>query len=441
MGGTGGKTLFGEDLGGNERKAKRPSSGAPRVKRPDRRQSVLRPEVIDDLLPPDHRARAIVAAIEKLDLSAFYEPIKSRGTDPGRPATDPQMLVALWLFAISEGVGSGRQLERLCERDDAYRWICGGVQVNYHTLTDFRVDHGRALDDLLTQLLGALMHEGLVKLQRVAQDGMRVRASAGAASFHRIRSLRKCIAAAKEQVKRAKAMLDKDDPTRSDKARVARERAARQREDRVTKALAELKKLQASAKSKEDAEGTRVSTTDPDARVMRMPGGGHRPAYNVQLATDTESNVIVGVGVTNVGSDRSQLSPMLDDVVRRTGKLPDDWLADGGFVNFGSIQEAGEQGVDVFAPPQSAKVTDPLEPRPTDPEHVAAWRRRMGSRKGKEVYKQRAATAERVNADLRAHRGFDQLPVRGIDKALMVSLWMALTYNILTWISASPPVA
>src|SRR5215468_3325304 len=214
----GGTTLFGDDLGNPEGKKKaKPASGAPRVKRPNRRQSILRPQVIDELIPPDHRVRAIVKFLEEMHLDAFYAPIKSRGDEPGRPATDPAMLIALWLFATSEGVGSGRQLERLCERHDAYRWVCGGVQVNYHTLTDFRVEHGAALDNLMTQALGVLMHQGLVRLKRVAQDGVRVRANAGADSFRSAMGLRKCLKAAKEQVQQTKAMLDKDDPTRSDK--------------------------------------------------------------------------------------------------------------------------------------------------------------------------------------------------------------------------------
>src|SRR5690349_7346589 len=200
--------LFGDLGGARSSKKQNRSEGAPRVKRPDRRQSLLRAEVLDQLLPIDHRARAIVAAVDQLDLSAFYEGIAARGSDPGRPATDPAMLVSLWLVATSEGVGSGRQLARLCERDDAYRWICGGVAVNQHTLSDFRVQHGKELDELLTQLLGVLMHKGLLQLKRVAQDGMRVRAHAGAASFRRKRALRKCLAAARDQVKRVRALLD-----------------------------------------------------------------------------------------------------------------------------------------------------------------------------------------------------------------------------------------
>jgi len=435
----GGTSLFGDDLGTPEGKGKaKKVAGAPRVKRPDRRQSILRPQVIDQLIPPDHRARAIVKFIEEMDLSAFYAPIKSRGDEPGRPATDPEMLIALWLFATSEGVGSGRQLERLCERDDAYRWICGGVQVNYHTLTDFRVDHGAALDDLLTQVLGVLMHEGLVRLKRVAQDGVRVRANAGADSFRSSMGLRKCLKAAKEQVRQAKKMLDKDDPTRSDKMRKAAERAARERVVRVEKAIAELKKLQASKETKAEAERARASTTDPEARVMRMADNGFRPAFNMQLAVDADTRAIVGVGMTNSGSDMGQITPMVEDVERRTGKKPKEWLVDGGYTSLKDIQAAGDEGVRVLAPlpqPKSDDI-DPHLPKKNDEPHVASWRRRMATEDAKETYKLRASTSECTNADLRAHRGLQQLPVRGIDKALMVGLWMAITYNALLWVGA-----
>lgn len=435
----GGATLFGDDLGGSGRKSKsKKSEGEPRVKRPDRRQSIFRPQVIDELVPPDHRARAIVKFVEQMDLDAFYDAVKSRGSEPGRPATDPAMQIALWMFATSEGVGSGRQLERLCDRDDAYRWICGGVQVNYHTLSDFRVGHGKALDELLTQALGVLMHEGLVQLKRVAQDGVRVRASAGAASFRSHVGLRKCLKAARDQVRQTKAMLDKDDPTRSDRMRSAQERAARERLQRVEKAMAELKKLQATKETEEEAEEARASPTDPEARVMRMADGGYRPAFNVQLAVDTDTRAIVGVGVTNSGSDYGNIAPMVAEVERRTGKRAKEWLVDGGYASLGDIQDVGEQGVKVLAPvpqPRSAGI-DPHLPKKNDPEHVAAWRKRMATDAAKETYKLRASTSECTNADLRTHRGLQQLPVRGIEKTMMVGLWMAITYNALLWVGA-----
>lgn len=442
----GNQGLFG-DLGGEAKgKKQKRGGGAPRVNRPDRRQSLLRAEVLDQVLPIDHRARAIVAAVEQLDLSSFYESIVARGSDPGRPATDPAMLVALWLFATSEGVGSGRQLARLCERDDAYRWICGGVAVNQHTLSDFRVQHGKRLDELLTQLLGVLMHKGLVQLKRVAQDGMRVRANAGAASFRRKTGLQRCLKEARQQVKAVRAELDHDDSTRSDRQRAAQERAVRERQQLVQEALEELKEVQSMRGLDDDDDETetlRASTTDPEARVMRMPDGGFRPGYNVQVATDTEARVIVGVQVTNSGSDLGQLTPMLEDIQHRTGRKPEQMLVDGGYVQLDQIERAGAEGVTVFAPPQLPrnKSIDPAKPKDGDGPHVAAWRRRMGTERAATIYRERGSVAECVNADLRQHRGLRQLPVRGLDKALCISLWMALAYNVMQWIKLSPPLA
>lgn len=434
------KSLFGNDLGdGGERQEAKQLDGEARVRRPDRRQSVFRPQTFDQLIPPDHRARGIVKFVEELDLTSFYESIRSRGSDPGRPATDPAMLIALWLFATSEGVGSARQLERLCERDDAYRWICGGVQVNQHGLSDFRIDHGAALDGLLTKVLGVLMHQGLVKLRCVSHDGVRVRASAGAASFRREDALQECLRVAKEQVQHTKKLIDKDDPTRTDKMKEAAARAARERAKRVRKAMHQLQSLEAraAAKANKDAKKEpRASTTDPDSRVMRMADGGYRPGFNMQFAVDTETTAMVGVGVTNSGSDAGQIAPMIEDVERRTGETPEKWLADGGYTSLADIQAAGEKGVKVYVPvpePRSSGI-DQHQPKKDDAEHVAAWRRRMGTERAKEIYKDRAATSERTNADLRQHRGLRQLPVRGIEKTMMVGLWMAITYNALLWI-------
>lgn len=436
----GGMTLFGGDLGdaGDEKSAKK-ADGEARVKRPDRRQSIFRPQTFDQLIPPEHRARSLVKFVEEMDLALFYERIQSRGSEPGRPATDPALLIALWLFATSEGVGSARRIERLCERDDAYRWICGGVQVNQHTLSDFRIGNGKALDDLMTRVLGVLKHQGLVKLYRVSQDGVRVRADAGAASFRREEALEECLKAAREQVQHTKKLIDTDDPTRTDKMKESAARAAREREKRVRKAMHQLKALearQAERARKEEAKPPRASTTDPECRVMRMADGGYRPAFNMQFAVDTDTRAIVGVGVTNSGSDVGQMVPMIDEVKRRTDKTPKEWLADGGYTDLSDIQGAGEQGVKVYVPvpePRSAEI-DPHQPKKNDDAQVAEWRKRMGTGQAMEIYRERASTSERTNADLRQHRGLRHLPVRGIEKTLMVGLWMAITYNALLWI-------
>jgi len=409
----------------------------PRVLEADRRQLFWQPRDLEGLLAADHRARAMWNFVEKLDLRSFYDSIKARGSEPGHPAIDPKILLVLWLYATSEGVGSGRELARQCESHDAYRWICGGVTVNHHTLSDFRVAHGKKLDELMIQILAVLMKQGLVELTRVAQDGMRVRASAGAASFRREPSLQAYLQEARQQVEEVKRQAEQPDTQQSTRERAATERAAREREERVARALAELSKVRAAKPTEKEKAEARASTTDAEARVMKMGDGGFRPAYNVQLATDTESRVIVGVRVTNAGGDQGQIDPMLADIERRTGNKPDEYLVDGGFVKLDSIDEASAAGVTVYMPvpaPRKEKV-DPHQPKEGDSQAVAAWRQRMATDEAKEIYKQRAATAETVNADLRHWRGLDKLNVRGSDKVLSVALWAAITYNLMRCIA------
>jgi transposase len=304
----------------------------------------LRPACLEELLHDKHRARSLWAAVEQLDLTRFYAEIDSRDGGAGRPAIDPAILITLWLYATSEGVGSARELERLCESSDAYRWICGRVSVNHHTLSDFRVAHEAALDELMTQVLGALMHEGLVTLRRVAQDGMRVRASAGAKSFRRERSLRECLKNARQQVRDVKQQLTSEGGATTRREAAAKLRAAQEREVRVRKALAQLARVRESKDSRTPREQARTSTTDPESRVMRMADGGYRPAYNVQLATDTKSRAIVGVRVINRGVDAGQIEPMLEQVQQRTGRLPDEHLVDGGLREAGVDRSRGGAG-------------------------------------------------------------------------------------------------
>lgn len=439
----------------------------PRLREAERHQLEFRSYNLDSLLPDDHRARLLWAAVGQLDLTSFYEEIEARGSQPGRPATDPKVLLTLWLYAISEGIGSARHLARLCERDNVYRWICGGLSMNHHTLADFRVGHGEKLDDLMTQLLATLMHQGLVTLRRVTQDGVRVRASAGAGSFRRRSTLSKCLKEAKSQMRELRRQLEEDPGSESTREMAAKERAARERQERLTRALAELdelekqdrdKKSKSKAKAKAKAKSTttktktksktktkttserRVSTTDPQARVMKMGDGGWRPAYNLQFAEDTKENFIVGVGVTNIGSDKSQMVPMRDQVIERTGVQPREWLVDGGFVKLEAIHEMEAKGTRVYGPvPKPRKEgIDPHARKPEDTDETWRWRRRMKTESAKKKYRQRGAHAELVNADLRAWRGLQQLPVRGESKVKTVGVLMALTYNLLKWTKLVP---
>jgi len=406
----------------------------PRFQRPDRRQFTWRPASLESLIPEDHRVRGVWEFVESLDLSELYAKIRAVEGRAGRSPIDPRILLALWLHATVEGVGSARALARLCDEHVAFQWICGGVSVNHHTLSDFRVDHGGVLDRLLSRSVAVLMEAGLVTLKRVAQDGVRVRASAGAASFRRRASLEKCLEEAEAQVAALRKELDEDPGATSRRQAAARQRAAEERTQRVAAALSQWPDVASRRSPGEREEKARVSTTDPEARVMKMADGGFRPAYNAQLATDTETQVIVGVDLGNAGSDMGQIAPMVDQIGQRCGQAPEEVLVDGGFVTRKDIEQvaAKEPGVRVYAPvpePKDAK-RDPHQPLPDDSEALASWRVRMGTDAGKAIYKERAATAECVNAIAR-NRGLRQFVVRGAGKAMAVLLWFALAHNMM----------
>jgi transposase len=388
---------------------------------------------LDDLLTPEHHARTVWQFVQGLDLAPLYARIRSVEGRPGRPATDPPILVALWLYATVEGIGSARALDYLCTHHHGFRWLAGGVSVNYHTLADFRVAHLEYLDSLLTHSVAVLLEHDLVDLNRVAQDGMRVRASAGAASFRRRGTLEECLQEAQTQVQRLRAELDGDPAEPNRQQQQARERADRERADRIRQALARLPEMEARKPAADKGEA-RASTTDPDATVMKMADGGFRPAYNVQFCTTTVGQAIVGVEVTTSGSDQGQMAPMVEQVHERFGRRPGDMLVDGGYVGHADVDavSAADKGCVVYAPvPKPRKDgVDRHGPHAGDSPAVAAWRARMATAAAQAIYKERAATAECVNAQAR-NRGLRQLTVRGRLKAKAVALWYAVAHNVM----------
>jgi transposase len=419
--------------------AKAAAPSVARVLLPNRAQMELRASDLESLLPEGHRARIVWAYVERADLRAMYAGIKAVAGGSGRTPIAPEILFALWLYATLEGVGSARALARLTQDHDAYRWMCGGVQVNYHTLSDFRAAQGAALDGLLTDGVAALLAVGAVKLKRVAQDGMRVRASAGASSFRRRGSLERCLDEARAQVESLKRQIEDDPGALTRRQQAARARAIREREERIDQAvqrLPELAKLK--AKQGKKPEDARVSTTDAEATVMKMGDGGFRPAYNAQYATDTASQVIVGVEVVTVGSDMGQLAPMVEQVTDRCGESPGHWLVDGGYPAHEQLDAVAKQ-TEVYAPVPKPKdpSTDPHVAKPGDSAAVAAWRQRMGTAAAKQIYPERAATAECVNA-LARERGLTRLRVRGQAKVRGVLLLHALAHNLMRTFTLAP---
>jgi transposase len=308
----------------------------PRVCRPDRQQMHLRPCSLEELIPQQHQVRTLWNVVEQLDLSGFYASLQCRGSSAGRPATDPQLLVALLLWAATQGISSCREIDRLCQEHDAYKWLCGGVGMNYHTLSSFRTDHAQALEDLFINVLAMLICHGLVSVHRITQDGLRVRASAGLNSFKGQKGLEEALALATAQVEALKIQAEKEsilpqDQQRSARERAAQERAARERQERVEQALATIPQLQEIKNhrhgKKKDQQEAKASISDPQARKMKMPDSGFRPAYNIQVVADTQSRAILAVDVTDQGTDQQQSEPLRQDVQRLAQRAQELCLA------------------------------------------------------------------------------------------------------------------
>jgi len=460
--------------------------GAARVQSAVRNQVELRACDLDSSLPADHQARAVWAFVQSLDLQALYGQIQAVEGGVGRAPIDPAILMSLWLYATLDGVGSARELDRLCDSDDAYRWLCGGVGVNHHTLGDFRVAHPQWLDGQLTRSVAGLLSQGLVSMNRVAHDGMRVRAHAGAASFRRRETLEQLMQDAQAQVQALKLEVADDPGAGTRRVRAARQRAAIEREQRIAHALEAMneidknlsgkgisgkgKKARADtdrcdtdrcdtdrcdtdrcetashdqpageqtaeeqpkdAKTPKKPKEPRVSTTDHEARVMKMADGGFRPAFNAQLAVDTQTMIITGLDLINSGSDMNQMLPMHEQHQDRYARVPDEWLTDGGFAKHGHIEQLEARASRVFAPVVAPKdkQRDRYAPLAGDSQALSQWRQRMGTDAAKLIYKERAASIECTNAHLR-NRGLQRFNVRGLMKARAVLLWHALAHNL-----------
>lgn len=417
-----------------------PGVGRARLRMAQRDQVEMRYCSLEELLEPEHPARVVWQMVCGLDLGRWLQEIEAVEGRPGRNATDPRLLTAIWVYATLQGIGSARRLEDLCRKHLAFQWLCGGVTLNHHLLSDFRSKGGDKWDALLTQIVATLLNEGLVTMNRVAQDGMRVRANAGKSSFRRTGTLQRHLEEARVQVEALKQLADEAPSELSNRERAARQRAAREKQERLEEALRQCEELQRerderAQRSKEPAKEARASTTDPDARVMKFADGGYRPGFNVQFSTDTESGVIVGVEVNNAGSDGEELVPMLDQLQERYGRVPPEALVDGGFSSREAITQAAERQCTVYAPlkeeaKQLAAGKDPYARKKGDTPAVSAWRERMGTEASKAIYRLRAQTAEWVNARCR-NWNLWQMPVRGPDKCRIVALLCAITHNLL----------
>jgi transposase len=320
-----------------------PISKQPLIRHVNRQQMSWRAVDVEHLISEDHPARAIWTLVGRLDLSAFYQAIESSTEEGGRPAIDPQLLISLWVYAYSQGIGSAREVARRCAYDPAFQWLTGWEEVNYHTLADFRVEKQQELDELFTQVLAALSQEGLITLEQVMQDGTKIRAQASTRSYCQEETIREHLQRARRRVAE---MGDPRNEEGSPKAKQAQVRARRQQQERLESALEELQKWQARKSGEKAKKETRVSTSDPHARAMHQPDGGLALSYNAQISTDAAQGLIVGVTVTQEPNDSGQLLPAVDRLEQRLEKKPQQLVADSGYTTRENIEKMARREID-----------------------------------------------------------------------------------------------
>jgi transposase len=326
----------------------------PLIRYVNRQQMSWRAVDVERLISEDHPARAIWTLIGRLDLSPFYRAIESSVEEGGRPAFDPQLLISLWVYAYSQGIGSAREVARRCEYDPAFQWLTGLTEVNYHTLADFRVEKHQELDELFTQVLAALSKEGLITLEQVMQDGTKIKALASSRSYRQEETIREHLEQARQRVA---AMGDPRNDESSPKAKQAQARARRQQQERLESALEELQKLQA-RKAGEKAKR--------ETRVMKQSDEGFALSYNAQISADAAHGLIVGVAVTDAANDTAQLLPAVDRLEQRLNKRPQQMVADRGYTTRENIEKMASREIDFLGTmryvPRGANLPNQLPP-------------------------------------------------------------------------------
>ena len=448
-----------------------PISKQPLIRHVNRQQMSWRAVDVEHLISADHPARAMWTLVGRLNLSAFYQAIESSTEEGGRPAIDPQLLISLWVYAYSQGIGSAREVARRCAYDPAFQWLTGWEEVNYHTLADFRVEKQQELDELFTQVLAALSQEGLITLEQVMQDGTKIKAQASSRSYCQEETIREHLERARRRVAE---MGDPRNEESSPKAKQAQVRARRQQQERLESALEELQKWQARKSGEKAKKQTRVSTSDPQARAMHQPDGGLALSYNAQISTDAAQGLIVGVAVTQEPNDSGQLLPAVDRLEQRLEKKPQQMVADSGYTTRENIEKMAGREIDFLGTmryenvPRGANLPNRFPPsafpylpeknhacprkpaccpdnqkrgrsvaHPEESPVVIAFRKKMASEEARKQYRRRGRIVEFCHAWIKSKLGLRQFHVRGLKKVQMEMLWACLTYNLQHWIRLS----
>lgn len=420
-------------------------AGRKRIRTANRNQVEYIVRSLDQLIPEDHRARDVWDYVSNIDLDQFYENIRVPAGGQGPSTADPKVLLALWLYAILEGVTSARQIDRLCREHLAYMWLCGGVVMNHHTISDFCNIHGTKFRSLLQESIAILWKSGRFSSDEVAQDGTKVKANAGGSSLRTEKTLKRYLEEADQYLKRIEKEHKENPSASTMREKAAKERAASERKVRVQQAIEEMAKYKSqrvkSAKENydkltvEDLAKMRTSVTDPECRRMKMGDGGFRPAYNVQFVTSCSKKVILGVDVVNT-LDPGTVNLLMQNVhenLTKAGcaKFPTRWLADSAYANKKdtAAAEAHFPDTTLYSPPTGNGKVDALSPRKSDTPAMKRLRERMRTEEAQVIYKKRSSTAEFANA-VAKNRGMKEFNVRGIQKVTNMALLYAIVHNM-----------
>lgn len=407
----------------------------------NRNQMEMRHACLDDLIGENHPARRVWEYVERLNLTTALSTIKSVEGGTGRSAIDPKILVCLWLYAAICGIGSAWTLAEYCGDHEGFKWICGGVSIDRKTLSNFRKNAGDVFDELLIKGVAMLTHAGLVTMEEIAQDGMKLKASASKGSFCKKQKIQEHLKEAKARIAQLKQEIENDPAINKKRLHAARIRAANDRLQRLKQAEKELKsycekqnrqreKYKKKLLTNKQQKKLKVSTTDPEARVMKMANSGFNPAYSVQLGVDTLTNVIIAVDVTQQKTDGGMMLPMFKDIRQTYNQTPQRYLVDSGYKNKDDLSAMHEAGCLVYMPTEGKKGKKALFDTANKDEAIQALLTRMGTEEGKRVYKNRKSTVECVNAQVR-NRGFYTSPLRGMQKVRTCLTLVATAHNLL----------
>lgn len=319
------------------------TNAAPRLKLrvANRSKLVLTAIALDDMLAADHKARAIVALLDRVDTRAFYSGIRTLEGKAGRSMRDPKTMIAVIVYAYSEGMGSMREVSALTEHDPALMWITGLDPICHTELSEFRREQKAGLDELFASLLTVLDQAKVIDLDQVALDGTRIRTFAGIDTFRRGKTIETKLEQARELVRK----LESGEQEASSERKLRAQQELIERLEACQRELEELKKTRP-----DKAAEPRVSTTEPEARVMKTSQDGFVAAYNTQLMTESKNKAIVNVDVTNVSSDGQHLESALEQVKETLGKQPRQVLADGAYISADNLKKANEGKVDLVGP-------------------------------------------------------------------------------------------